>query len=1135
MLELKHISKQYVTGSLVQNALDDVSLSFRDHEFVTILGPSGSGKTTLLNIIGGLDRYDSGDLIIDGRSTREYRDRDWDTYRNHTIGFVFQSYNLIPHQTVLSNVELALTISGISHEERKRRAQEALEQVGLGEQSHKKPAQMSGGQMQRVALARALVNNPTILLADEPTGALDSDTSVQVMDLLKEVSKDRLVVMVSHNAELAEQYSTRIVRIRDGHLMDDTNPYSVSSGEDRTMQKVVEDSEHGQENGASQIKMDAGRSVGRKSRKRRASMSVLTAFALSFQNLLSKKARTVLVAFAGSVGIIGIALILALSTGVNRYIGDIEQNSVLQYPLTISQDSINYTTYLNMPASDEEAAKTNKVRQNQIIRQYSSGLNSNDLKAFRTYIQKNQKTFDRYSRSIEYNYNVTPQVYLTMKNGSVRQVSPEQCVSGLNSLGIGSLELSFVNLQSFYQLPEDSLIYRDRYTVKAGHWPRNSFECVLILEKDGSLTDTALYALGKKNPEDLDKIVSGLATGKSYVPKKDTTTYDYNELIGTKLTVASGADKYFYDKKNKIWVDKSGKEKYRKKIAAKGHSITVVGIMQSKDDAASSLLSSGIYYPTSLTDYLIQKSANSKVVKEQKKHPKINIFTGRKFGSQSSAKDLAPSDFFTFDQTALGKAFKLNLDNMDALNNLMKDMDFSTMDFSSLIDTKDLASILSQDDLNRIVQAAASGVSEKDLQNMFRALLSGYVDYARDDLPSADDVQKSLSKYLTSDEAQKIVRDFMKDIFTSSSDQIQNGDFNNLKISQEQWQKFADDLISGYMSGPGQELIQTDRIQKSFTKYLKTKKAQKIIGSATDSLKNNKQLQREISRLETKAQKKIGSKLSAAMQKAAAKAQIAIMNNLMSSLSSNGMDSSNLLQIDKEAFVRAFRVNLSDDELKNLASSLLGSNSESYDDNMEALGYAEKDRPSDIKIYPNSYESKLKIEDLIAKYNNQKKAEGKDDQVISYNDLAGGMLSSVTDIVNTVSKVMIALVAVSLIVSSIMIGVITHISVIERRKEIGILRAMGASKSNIANVFNAETLITGLFAGGIGVGVAWALTFPINYAIHHLIGQADVTAVLEPAAAVALVLLSVVLNVGSGLVPALKAARSDPVTALRGE
>ena len=640
MLQIKNISKTYKTGNLVQRALDDVSLNLRDNEFVAILGPSGSGKTTLLNIIGGLDRYDSGDLIINGISTKKYKDRDWDSYRNHTVGFVFQSYNLIPHQTVLANVELALTISGISGKERRERAIKALEEVGLGEQIHKKPNQMSGGQMQRVSLARALVNNPDILLADEPTGALDSETSIQVMDLLKEVAKDRLVVMVTHNPELAYQYATRIVKVKDGKLLEDSDPYEIPEGE-----------------APEPVHKNMGKS----------SMSFLTALSLSFNNLKTKKARTILVSFAGSIGIIGIAMILSLSHGVNKYIEDMEEKTMSEYPLQITKTTTNMMSMSEDMMSSKKATSTdNKVREMQILTQMVSGTEYNDLKSLKTYLESGQSDIKNQTKAIEYDYGITPQIYLQEDNGDVRKVCPDQTLSSLT--GSSSMMLAMMGssgMEQFHALPENEALYKDQYDVKAGHWPENDHECVVILTQNGQLYDMTLYSLGLKSGEELDKILEAVKEDQSVEINEEPGSYDYNDFLGITLKLVNASDYYVYDDEFSVWKDKSDNQQYVKDLIKNGEDLKVVGVVQPKEGQDFTMLTAGVGYPASLLDHVIDKAAQSDIVKDQLKDKKTNVFNGKSFDDPDDEGCLNMEDLFKIDEEAFKDAFKIDTSRMN--------------------------------------------------------------------------------------------------------------------------------------------------------------------------------------------------------------------------------------------------------------------------------------------------------------------------------------------------------------------------------------------------------------------------------------------------------------------------------------
>lgn len=647
MLQIQHIYKEYKTGSLVQKALDDVSLNLRDNEFVAILGPSGSGKTTLLNIIGGLDRYDSGDLIINGISTKKYKDRDWDSYRNHTIGFVFQSYNLIPHQTVLANVELALTISGIGKAERKKRAVAALEQVGLGNQLHKKPSQMSGGQMQRVAIARALVNDPDILLADEPTGALDSDTSVQVMDLLKEVAKDRLVVMVTHNPELAEQYATRIVRLSDGKIRADSNPYEV----DEAMLKEPEHKNMG-----------------------KSSMSFLTALSLSFNNLKTKKARTLLTSFAGSIGIIGIALILSLSTGVNKYIKNVEEETLSEYPLQIQSTGFSLASMsLGMAdsekntESDDGNAKTDKensgdkVKVIKMVTNMFSTMASNDLEALKKYLDEGDSGIGQYTTAVEYTYNISPQIFKENEDG-IRQVNPDKSFDAVglgSSSGSNSLMSSMMSTDVFYEMPENSKLYEKQYDIKEGRWPENYNECVVVLTSNGGISDFLLYTLGLRDPLELDEMIQQFASEENIETPSDFGTYTYKDLVGIQFKLVNSADYYTYDEEYQVWKDKSDNEDFMKQLVADGEELTIVGVVQPAEGSNAASLNAGIAYPKSLTKHVAEESAKSEIVKQQLANPSVNVFTNEVFGEVDKENGFDMQSLFTVDSEALEKHFPL--------------------------------------------------------------------------------------------------------------------------------------------------------------------------------------------------------------------------------------------------------------------------------------------------------------------------------------------------------------------------------------------------------------------------------------------------------------------------------------------
>ena len=1064
MLQLKKIHKQYKTGDLVQTALDKVSLNLRDCEFVAILGPSGSGKTTLLNIIGGLDRYDSGDLIINGISTKKYTDRDWDSYRNHTIGFVFQSYNLIPHQTVLANVELALTISGVSGAERRRRATEALQKVGLGNQLHKHPTEMSGGQMQRVAIARALVNDPDILLADEPTGALDSETSIQVMELLKEVAKDRLVVMVTHNPELAHQYATRIVQLKDGVICSDTDPFEPDTA---------------------QLAPPVHKSMGR------SSMSPLTSLSLSFNNLLTKKARTLLTAFAGSIGIIGIALIISLSAGVNQYIDDTERSTLSEYPLQILSSGMDLTSMLTSgsPASGSgTTAEKGMVPVRQLITQMVAGITSNDLKSLKTYLESDDCTIAEDATSIEYSYNVQPQIYREDADGSIRQVNPD---SSLSSLGISStsstnsMMSSMMNTSVFYQLPESDELYNSQYEVKAGRWPEKYNECVAVLGADGTITDYALYALGLRDSAELDKMIQQFAQNQNVDVPTDFKTYRYSDFIGIQFKLVNAADRYLRDDDHNAWVDKSDDKDFMKSLVASGETLTVVGVVQPKEDASASMLSSGIAYPAALTQHVIAAAADSQMVKDQLASPAINVMNGEPFGTEdASAFDM--SSLFRIDTDLLKSAFqfdtsKLNFDLSGAF-----DLDNGSVDLGSLLDPDDFQLDLDLTetpdlDMSTLTDLFANmdlSVSEDKMQELAQKVLVGYKDYV-----------------------------------------IGNGILNLNKISFSQYLK--SDAFKTLMNDAMGELFDQDALQAQFSEAMQT---------AMSTL-----MESYSSQISETLQAQLGSAMQTAMTELMTQMSQNIQSQMQQSFSQLGSQMESALKIDATAFQKAIQFNMSEDDLTDLMKSAMLSSTATYDSNLQTLGYADLDAPSQIKIYPQDFDHKASVVAKLDAYNNNMRSQGADDKVIQYTDVVGTLMTSVTEIINMISNMLVAFVSISLVVSSIMIGVITYISVLERRKEIGILRAIGASKRNISEVFNAETFIIGLCSGVMGVVLSEILLIPGNMLIQKISNGTNVVARLPLNAALVLIVLATVLTILGGFIPAKGASRSDPVKALRSE
>lgn len=1024
MLQIKNIYKQYKTGDLVQKALDGVSLNLRDNEFVAILGPSGSGKTTLLNIIGGLDRYDKGDLIINGISTKKYKDRDWDSYRNHTIGFVFQSYNLIPHQTVLANVELALTISGISKAERKKRAKQALEKVGLGNQGHKKPNQMSGGQMQRVAIARALVNDPDILLADEPTGALDSDTSVQVMELLKEVAKDRLVVMVTHNPELAEAYATRIVELRDGTIRSDSDPYEVSEHE-------LDKPRH----------ENMGKS----------SMSFLTALSLSFNNLRTKKARTILTSFAGSIGIIGIALILSLSNGVNQYIQSIEEETLSEYPLQIQSTGFDMTSMMVDVQDDQsENKEEGQIQVIQMITNMFSKIGSNDLASLKEYLDSGDSDIKEYTNAVEYTYNVSPQIYST-DTENIRQVHPDQ---SFQSLGLGSsssgnsMMSTMMSTDVFYEMPSDESLYVDQYDIKAGRWPKAYNECVLVLTQNGKINDLMSYTLGLRDFSELDDMVDKFSQEEEVNAPENTDTYSYEDVLGKEFKLVNAADYYEYDEEYDLYRDKTDNQSYMKKLIENGETIKIVGIVQPAEGTTATMLQTGIGYPQSLTTHVIEQAQASEIVKKQLENKDIDVFTGNAF-NEANNKEFDMNSLFSVDTEKLKSAFSID---QSQLTKGMGDLDLSQIQLDmSNMPSIDMDAILSQ--LN--------------------------VEFTREQI-------ESLSQSITTD-------------------------FQNYMVENQ--------------------LTDSTQIQTYFMTYIKTSRAQSLIQQNVIQLLQDSGLTGQFETLLQNQIQTMMTQYTAQISQSLEEQISAQMSKQMGTLAQN-MQSA--IQIDPTAFSEAIQMNMSEEELSELMVSLMTTETSTYENNLKTLGYADFDEPSGINIYPKDFETKQNVVNILDDYN-AKMEKTDEDKVISYTDYVGTLMSSVTDIINVISYVLIAFVAISLVVSSIMIGVITYISVLERQKEIGILRAIGASKRNISQVFNAETFIIGLLAGVLGIVITLLLLIPGNMIIHSIAGNVDVSASLPVAGGVILVVLSVVLTLIGGIIPSSKAAKSDPVSALRSE
>lgn len=1106
MLQIQHVCKTYKTGDLVQNALNDVSLNLRDNEFVAILGPSGSGKTTLLNIVGGLDHYDSGDLIIDGISTKEYKDRDWDTFRNNRVGFVFQSYNLIPHQSILANVELALTLSGVSREERQERAKQALTDVGLGDQVNKKPSQLSGGQMQRVAIARALINDPEILLADEPTGALDSKTSIQIMDLLTEIAKDRLVVMVTHNPELAEQYATRIVHLADGVITEDSNPFNPTEEEMKLSDKPI----------------------------RKTRMGFLTALGLSFNNLMTKKGRTIMTAFAGSIGIIGIAAILALANGVNNYIASVEEETLSEYPLQIQSSGFDLTSMMvgasdesvdgeggdgteavdgadgdgtggdSTGASDANASSgEDRVQVINMITNMLSSVTSNDLESLKAYFDSGQSGIEQYTSSIEYSYDVMPQVY-SSDTSTIHQVNPD---TSFSSLGLGSgtssnsIMSASMSTDVFYEMPSDPGLYENQYDVKAGRWPTNYNECVLVLTQNGSMSDFMLYTLGLRDSEELSTMVDQFVAEEDVAIPDDITDPTYDEILNVKFKLVNACDYYQYDSSYDVWRDKTDNESYMRDLINNGEDLSVVGIVQPKEDANASMLSAGINYPASLTDHVIDVAAQSQIVKDQLADSSIDVFTGKPFGEDDDQSSFSMDSLFTIDGNAISAAFQIDESALtEGLGDMSLDLSNVSVDMSSLpaFDASSIQPDMGQVDLTNMTFDLGSisldssvDIDDAKLAEAMKTTVQEFWPWYGAHVSEYQDFNSALNAYLSASETRQKLNDAIAEAVDTSS--------LDAAIAEQVKQQVGSNValqIQSQISDALQSAVQAQlstAIQQYMTQAISTTMGQ--FGTALEQ------------------------QLGGAMQ--AQMAQLAL--NMASAMN-----------IDPNAFANAFQVNMDEEDLGELMMAMMTGGESSYDNNLSTLGYADKAKPAGIDIYPLDFESKEHVVEILDNYNAQMEDDGEEDKVITYTDIVGALMSSVTTIVDMISYVLIAFVSISLVVSSIMIGVITYISVLERRKEIGILRAIGASKKDISRVFNAETIIEGLIAGLLGVGVTALLCIPASALIEALFDVPNI-AQLPLGAAVVLVLISVFLTFIAGLIPSKSASKKDPVEALRSE
>ena len=1136
MLELKEIVKAYQTANLVQVALNKVSVAFRDNEFVAVLGQSGSGKTTMLNVIGGLDRFQSGDLVIDGISTKDYKARDWDAYRNNRIGFVFQAYNLIPHQSVLANVELALTLSGVSRSERRKRALDALERVGLKDHVHKKPSQMSGGQMQRVAIARALINDPEILLADEPTGALDSKTSVQVMDLLRDVARDRLVIMVTHNPELAHEYATRIVELADGCIVADSDPF-VPAAQDRREAKPA----------------------------RRTSMGFLTALSLSANNLMTKKGRTLMTSFAGSIGIIGIAAILALANGTNAYIAKTEEETLGAYPLTIQKTGIDMTAALSVSASDSkdsQAAPDGKVGVSK-LRTFADTIRdakTNDLASLKTYLDNNGGDINAMVNAIEYDYDIIPQIYQSDTSKATVQVSPDQSMKQMEA-GFGSGAFSSMMVTNpFYQMPATTSLYTSAYDVVAGSWPSGANQVVLVLDEDGNIPNIFEYTLGLKDHKEFDDLMrqyyqgalgdksqsgaqSGTQSGAS------TATYDYSAILGTTFRRVNAFDKYTWDDTYKVWTDRSSDADYMKKLVDGGQQLTISGIIKPNSDKGGALRQ-GIAYTPALTYQIIEEAAASPIVKAQRAKPDVDVFTGKTFKeladnqkSQSGGFDM--SSLFTVDESKLSAAFQIDPSKMQMD---LSGLDFSGMDFSGLaFSNLDMSGLdLSTIDLSALAaQSGAQSGMAFDLSGLDFGELSK-------DLPQLANVD--FQTIIRSALADGAVKDGAADYLSAQASQIAQGfqDYAREQIEAGGTTDFAT-LASAYFSQPevleqlraavsSDHVVDSDKLAANLTKALGNDPALAQIGTDVSTQVMNAisaQIAAQLGRTLTQG---VSAVIGQVMQEAMTNAMTSMMTQLSTAIGDQigatmeqfATNMSSAFSMDPQAFTDAFQSNVDEKSLAALMATMFSTNVPTLETNLRNLGWADIASPSNISIYPKSFADKDKVKAALDAYNADNKAAGATDKVITYSDVMGTLMSSVTKIVDIISWLLIAFVSISLVVSSIMIAIITYISVLERRKEIGILRSIGASKGDVSRVFNAETVIEGLLAGLMGVGVTYGLCVAAN-SIAYSSFKVENIAQLSPLTALTLIAVSVGLTVIAGIIPASRASRQDPVEALRSE
>ena len=1088
MIEVRELKKEYRTGDFIQKALDGVSVTFRDNEFVAVLGPSGSGKTTLLNILGGLDTADSGEIIINGTSTREYKSADWDTYRNHRIGFVFQSYNLIPHQTVRANVELAMTLTGVGTEERRTRAEEALDKVGLKGHENKKPSQLSGGQMQRVAIARALVNNPEIVLADEPTGALDTETGIQVMNLLQEIAKDRLVIMVTHNPALAEQYANRIITLKDGSILEDKKPVT-----------------------AEELKSSARTKIGESDAGTKTSMSFRTALSLSFSNLMSKKGRTALTAFAGSIGIIGIAAILALSNGVNGYIAKVEEDTLSSYPLTISKNAADISSMFAGMAGNskddkkkeadsdsdggstvqEDSGNTNsaakaentEIKQRNVLGNVFGSTRKNDLVAFKKYLDSKGNKVRRNASVITYNYGITPLIYQINSGSDPIQVNATDGMdANYESFGIQNSSNT-----GFYQMLDDEKLLKQQYEVVAGKWPKESTEAVLVLNKDGSIPDFTLYQLGYYDRKEYDRaMIKYRETGKLEMNTEKQKPFRYKDALKLSYSVISPGEIYSYNSPTGTWLDQSKNKAFMAGKLENGIKLKVVGVIKPNGKTRSNALQPGVGYLPSLTSQIIDRMKDADIVKQQLADPDVDVFTGKTFEAlkEENGASLDMSKLFSINQSMLASAFKFDASKLQKAFGMSP---LANIDYSkalSKVNTTSLAQNMMSDIMQELAEfpaylqqqnitltPAEQSMITTETSQLIATLLAGYPAFASDYGTNHPGAAQSeiITAYLSSTNSRTAI--------SSTATRI------------------AQNLNRSDLRGT---------IERALTNYMQGRMA-KIMG-------------RFMNQVMTEMQKQLGAQISSG----------ATMNGDMASAMKSAFS------VNPSAFAKAFSLNMDETQMAALFSQFMNNGIVTYDSNLKKMGYADKSNPESISIYPSSFERKDKVIEGIDSYNARMKRSGRKSRVITYTDIMGTLMSSVTDIINMISYVLVAFISVSLIVSSIMIGIITYISVLERRKEIGILRAMGASKRNIANIFNAETFIEGLLSGVFAILFVYLVSIPINMVVLSSFNVERIMR-LPIGAALVLIGISVFLTYIAGLIPSRSAAKRDPVEALRSE